>query len=525
MDMDKMNIYSFIRSRDVAEYCQSIGKTWNPVDMAVIIGRSNRRSLADKHAAWRELITDYPDMEIPGICREGPSYGSLHERLAELINYEERVLELFKTPEANTFYKSEISSDKLPHDDDDIFTDYETALSNLLDKLKDMREQKRNETFEIVMSKVYFGNEYKSKDYPTCKYRISIYFDLDGNVKNVFSNLQKDRFSDTDFSNMLDFSDCGYLGKGFDVEIPTPFKRGDIVIDVQHPSKVFVIERLGERTYFHLFTFSLMFADGLGYSISGNQNYREKLLVATRFCNNDRLEYYRGELYGINCLLKYISMFIKDEINLFALLTLYRRIALKRELDAYSSPRDLGLDLPKEVIDREYSRKRTKITINNTPVNRPSFGTFWVISEDADLEDYKLLCFSVPCDANGNAIEPPAIPMHANEIKYNYRAVWDRHVKNSQLHTPYSAKDFNYYPRGRVEISNNSAAIHINPAINKACILADIETAFGLDSDGISSVKIVDEKTRFYRCFIDGLQLTKPIMDDPTVHWIDKEIN
>ena len=113
-----MDIYSFIRSRDVAEYCRSIGKTWNPFEMAVIIGRSDRHSLPDKHAAWHELIADYPDMEIPTIfAHDDVCYGRLHQSLADLIDYEERALELFKKPEDDTCYKYSISSD-IPVTDD-----------------------------------------------------------------------------------------------------------------------------------------------------------------------------------------------------------------------------------------------------------------------------------------------------------------------------------------------------------------------------------------------------------------------
>ena len=34
-----MDIYSYINSRDVAEYCREIGKVWTQFEMAVIIAR------------------------------------------------------------------------------------------------------------------------------------------------------------------------------------------------------------------------------------------------------------------------------------------------------------------------------------------------------------------------------------------------------------------------------------------------------------------------------------------------------
>ena len=43
----------------------SIGHTFNAVESAVMINKSKSRSIAEKHAAYREIIANYPDMEIP----------------------------------------------------------------------------------------------------------------------------------------------------------------------------------------------------------------------------------------------------------------------------------------------------------------------------------------------------------------------------------------------------------------------------------------------------------------------------
>ena len=84
--MNSMNIYDFLNSRDVAAYCREINKTWNPFEMAVIIGRS-RCTMAEKHKAWCELINEYPDMPTPENTHY-ESCGSLHKKLAETMDYE-----------------------------------------------------------------------------------------------------------------------------------------------------------------------------------------------------------------------------------------------------------------------------------------------------------------------------------------------------------------------------------------------------------------------------------------------------
>jgi hypothetical protein len=66
-----------------------------------------------------------------------------------------------------------------------------------------------------------------------------------------------------------------------------------------------------------------------------------------------------------------------------------------------------------------------------------SFGIFWIISDSEDFEGHKLLCFNVPCDVYGNAIEIPDIPLNSKSgASYNHKAVWESHVKNNRLFKP-----------------------------------------------------------------------------------------
>ena len=138
-------------------------------------------------------------------------------------------------------------------------------------------------------------------------------------------------------------------------------------------------------------------------------------------------------------------------------------------------------------------------------INALSFGIFWVISDNEDLTDYELLFFNVPCDVYGNATETPGIPLNSKSgASYNHNAVWDRHIKNNRRHKPYNKNDYNYYPRGRVEISNNKAVIYLNPHINQQHILMDIKAAFGLGEDNILKIRVVADSSTHYNCFINS---------------------
>ena len=98
-----MDIYEYIPSPDIAEHCKKIGHVFTPVEMAVIAEISGR-PLAEKHAVWRQIINEYPDMPIYGNAffeaRE-----SLHEFMRELIEIETKEAEAFLTPEDNAVYR------------------------------------------------------------------------------------------------------------------------------------------------------------------------------------------------------------------------------------------------------------------------------------------------------------------------------------------------------------------------------------------------------------------------------------
>ena len=98
-----MDIYSFIPSRDVAEHCRNINKTWNTFEMSVIIKACYTRSMPEKHAALQELIDRYPDMSV--MLHDVDVRGehevhieSIHKKLAEIIELERRDPEHHATP-------------------------------------------------------------------------------------------------------------------------------------------------------------------------------------------------------------------------------------------------------------------------------------------------------------------------------------------------------------------------------------------------------------------------------------------
>ena len=91
-------------------------------------------------------------------------------------------------------------------------------------------------------------------------------------------------------------------------------------------------------------------------------------------------------------------------------------------------------------------------------------GVFWVIDDDL---------LAIPF----SDMYPDGIAKSGNT--YNHRKLWSE-VKPKGCNQPY-----NYYPRGRVEISNKGkAVVYMNPTID-ASYISDIKTVFGLNDETV----------------------------------------
>ena len=172
------DIYSFIEPKETADYCRSLGQTWNPFEMAVIIGRSSR-SLFEKHAAWKQLMSDYPDMPTYRNFRN-PSYESFHKELAEYMNHQNRVLALLKKQEHGASYKWYFRTDEIGEE-------YEEG--------RQYCSEKQHETFEGAWEELWSVSE----SLPVINICIEKYyqgekhfsmlgtFDTEGNSYHVFA--------------------------------------------------------------------------------------------------------------------------------------------------------------------------------------------------------------------------------------------------------------------------------------------------------------------------------------------------
>lgn len=107
-----------------------------------------------------------------------------------------------------------------------------------------------------------------------------------------------------------------------------------------------------------------------------------------------------------------------------------------------------------------------------------SRGVFWVI-------DGELLAFPYVSGTLGGVAK--------SGNTYNHKRLWDD-VKPRGCNKPY-----NYYPRGRVDITNKGIPIiYINPNIDED-IIKQVRTEFGLRADPI----VREDWSEHYKCYMD----------------------
>lgn len=126
-------------------------------------------------------------------------------------------------------------------------------------------------------------------------------------------------------------------------------------------------------------------------------------------------------------------------------------------------------------------------------------GIFWI----TDLENIaeNKLFFRIPVDPFGN-IDPSVDRMSLNSKNldnYNHKNVWEGlSSKDTQN------KGFDYYPRGRVEISKGKATIYANSHICTEDIVEFVRDRFNLiEENGICKVRVVPDNSFHYECYMD----------------------
>ena len=288
--------YNLINSKAISDYCRSIKHKFNTEELAVLVYRNLKMSIDEKIARYNDLIKNYPDMEV--IRR---SHCNHYDSVKTLIKNEIRRIKTLKNKlmkeEENCIYTwTEFNKSTLQYehynDIDNTFRTYKEAIKDIQNYIKE-----NDDTISFNITKKYFGKR---------KSKISAYYNVE-DQKFKLINLWRDTEGFINIDQIF-------------LNIPTPFKKGDILISNSTTGNkdIFVLNylctwrknlnrRLADGNYDS--------SDMIGYGYYFRVGDSTTIIDDDKW-NYDSFEYYEGELTGKNRILKDISSFMKEKIDI-----------------------------------------------------------------------------------------------------------------------------------------------------------------------------------------------------------------
>lgn len=307
--------YDLINSKAIAEHCRKIAHKFDTEELAVLVYRNQRLSIDEKIVKYEDLITNYPDMEVKEKtnCKHYDSVRTLINN--EIYRLKNRKEKLVKKDDNSVYFWVEcnISNEECARCYEVIentFKTFEETINNIQEYIKEY-----GNIISLKIIKKYFNKEDED---------IYAYYE----IKNKKIILRDIKQKNDDFHDI----DQIYLN------IPTPFKRGDILIKkainkTQNIEDIFVLDDI--NTWYKNIkkptNCDSSDMNSYGYYLLKDNTTKFKREIKFDY---DLFEYYNEELTGKLRLLKAISSFIKDEMNLELFVNTYDYYKLEEELNA-----------------------------------------------------------------------------------------------------------------------------------------------------------------------------------------------
>lgn len=295
MEGINMDFCKFINSPDIREHLKKIGYEFSSEEAAYLVWQSKKATIAEKHAAWEEIIRAMPDCDISDYCLREPRK-SLHDLLRFIIEKENEKLEKFLQADGSVYFDSYMPPEKRNFIDSplELFASYEDCLGAI------KTDDKFDEGTRHRIGKAEIGNRHHVT-----------YLKLNEDFEGIAF---EDRYGPDEKSDDLEDAIGCFWVIGFHLHIPLPFQKGDIVCEGKNEPFVFD-ENLENNIVWGYFQ-----------TPSGNIFSDD-----TYFPWN--LEYYRGELTGTERILKALGSYLKGKIDIELYSMAYHTILLEEALE------------------------------------------------------------------------------------------------------------------------------------------------------------------------------------------------
>ena len=308
-----MNIYNFINSRDIAKHLKDIDYQFSTLECAWLVWQSRKHTLEQKHTAWQKIIDTMPDCSVSARPNHR-EVESLHEYLKDHMDFQEQSIKRFFDLEPQMFYNGRA------HTSNGDTWDPATHLS-------------------VESSIDHYRTDYENAwDYLNAQI---IGFEID---KFRIGNSQEDMTLSIDEQNqVLDIKtkDTSCLFESLWFDFPTPFEKGDILIQAKHGYN-WLYPR-GLCTQFVIDSICTKHKDSI-CNLKKNGTYKDMLAYGYRhYTGYDKmysymdLEYADLSSHEFNKELLPISLFLKGEINVMEMAEAYRALTNERDYHYYRS--------------------------------------------------------------------------------------------------------------------------------------------------------------------------------------------
>lgn len=302
-----MQIKKFLESEDIYAYWQEIGYRCSPIGCAYIVWQSPLQPVAEKFAAWEELLQTLPDR--PLLPEDSPMRTSFPQEYADSLHSFLRAYLALQRRVLAEFYRSGDSADYFEDGDDMEFGPYSSAEACIRGALQMLTSRRTR----AQVCKRWRGEERE----------IVLSVRADGAVMDVSEKGLPEEEEKI----------WGFFS-GLHLDFPIPFKRGDFVASSYSPFTwveggefPFVLHHIaGVQDGTHSEAFDKLFCMGaFGYFASPSG-----AVTLEPVENYLALRAYHGDFTGAYRILEPIAAFDRGEIDLKRFIEIYRSLKAEK---------------------------------------------------------------------------------------------------------------------------------------------------------------------------------------------------
>jgi len=315
-----MNIFDFINSKDIREHLMSLDYKFDSMEASWLVYQSGRHTLNEKIEAWNWIIDNMPDCVVKE--RMNCCYrDSLHKTLKAYMSLMKKYIqEFFESEDCVYTYGYYYVGDYDWSDSKEIFESSDACFDDLFDGFSE--EEKVNFVDIRITRRSTLEN----------KRKIEVAFNRDREIMSVNAYCETDEEAEL----TIEFFD------GMWFAFPTPFKVGDAVIrydENEYPpdrseggililngcTPEWLRDQEQNRIQRYIDGHS---GDSSDMNVWGYFQDEDGRIYTEVTHNYMDFEFYRGPYEGKSRLMKAISSFKHDEIDLSMLLAAYRKVIL-----------------------------------------------------------------------------------------------------------------------------------------------------------------------------------------------------